>query len=429
MSQTEPVSPFSRDFQREQKRRALLSEASRLFNIHGARATTLDDISASLQLNKASLYYYVKSKDDLVFQCYIASCEALHAMARQARTHGKTGADRLAAFVREYFRAWQAIMQNRGEHMAILSELRGLHPAHRQEVVKQYRGVQSEVRRFIREGGQDGTLRAERADDAALALFGSLQLTVLWLPQLDPSTYESAADTFLDIVFRGVGAGKGEEMNHRLQQAAVSPQPFTDALGSDRLDSFCRSGSELFNGKGFKGASLDEIVTRLEVTKGSFYHHFQDKDELLYHCFRRSLSLIERVQQSAESKILDGVDTLLFCAGQLFRVQNSEWGPLVRFHLIPSLAARYREEILLDIRRVSDGFGRMIRRGVEDGSIRPIDPFIAEQMLTAAIDISAELQWMRSVNNLGADCRSYFGYYFTGMGPASRAARTEKAHA
>jgi hypothetical protein len=113
---------------------------------------------------------------------------------------------------------------------------------------------------------------------------------------------------------------------------------------------------------------------------------------------------------------LDGVDTLLTCAGRLFRIQNSEWGPLVRFNLIPSLAARYREEVLRDIRRVSEGFGQVIRRGVEDGSIRRIDPFIAEQMLTSAIDISAELQWMRPVKSMGADCRSYFGYYFCGMG-------------
>jgi AcrR family transcriptional regulator len=416
MTRTEPVSPFSRDFQREQKRRAILSEASRLFNIHGARSTTLDDISASLQLNKASLYYYVKSKDDLVFQCYIASCQALQAMTERARTRGKTGADRLAAFVREYFRAWQAIMQNRAEHMAILSELRGLQPAYRQQIVSQYRDVQAEIRRFMREGNEDGSLRVERVGDAALALFGSLQLTVLWLPRLGPDDFDSAADSFLDIVFHGVGAGHPESMSQRLQEAANSRSLVRDRPVDRRLDGFCRSGSELFNGKGFKGASLDEIVKRLQVTKGSFYHHFEDKDELLYRCFRRSLSLIERVQQGAADMNLDGVDTLLTCAGRLFRIQNSEWGPLVRFNLIPSLAARYREEVLRDIRRVSEGFGQVIRRGVEDGSIRRIDPFIAEQMLTSAIDISAELQWMRPVKSMGADCRSYFGYYFCGMG-------------
>ena len=73
-------SPFSKRFQREQKRQAILSEAARLFNIHGARATRLSDVAEHLDLNQASLYYYVKSKDDLIFQTYMASCASIEEM-------------------------------------------------------------------------------------------------------------------------------------------------------------------------------------------------------------------------------------------------------------------------------------------------------------------------------------------------------------
>mgnify|MGYP003885298701 CR=1 FL=1 len=72
-------SPFSKDFQRGQKRQAILSEAAKLFNIRGTRATTLSDIASRLSLTKTTLYYYVKSKEELIYQCYqIGSFLNLH---------------------------------------------------------------------------------------------------------------------------------------------------------------------------------------------------------------------------------------------------------------------------------------------------------------------------------------------------------------
>ena len=48
-------SPFNRTAQHDAKRLAILSEAARLFNYKGARATTLRDIAESLGLTKTSL--------------------------------------------------------------------------------------------------------------------------------------------------------------------------------------------------------------------------------------------------------------------------------------------------------------------------------------------------------------------------------------
>ncbi len=57
-------SPFNRTAQHDAKRTAILSQAAKLFNSKGSRATTLRDIAETLGLTKTSLYYYVKTKDD-----------------------------------------------------------------------------------------------------------------------------------------------------------------------------------------------------------------------------------------------------------------------------------------------------------------------------------------------------------------------------
>ncbi|WP_128548193.1 TetR/AcrR family transcriptional regulator [Larkinella soli] len=53
---------------REDKRELIIQAASECFARFGYDKTTLDDIGKAVRLNKASLYYYYKSKDDLFIE-------------------------------------------------------------------------------------------------------------------------------------------------------------------------------------------------------------------------------------------------------------------------------------------------------------------------------------------------------------------------
>ena len=77
-------SPFSKGYQRQRKFQSILSEAAGLFNWQGSRATTLTDIANSMKLTKTCVYYYVKTKEDLIYQCYVSSCDMWLAQAQQA---------------------------------------------------------------------------------------------------------------------------------------------------------------------------------------------------------------------------------------------------------------------------------------------------------------------------------------------------------
>ena len=68
------ASPFAKGRQHQLKFQSILSEAAQLFNWQGSRATTLADIAGSMKLTKTCLYYYVKTKEELIYQCYVASC-------------------------------------------------------------------------------------------------------------------------------------------------------------------------------------------------------------------------------------------------------------------------------------------------------------------------------------------------------------------
>ena len=52
--------------QQELKRRAMLNLAAHSFSTVGYKQTSLDDIAAALAVTKPALYYYAKSKEDIL---------------------------------------------------------------------------------------------------------------------------------------------------------------------------------------------------------------------------------------------------------------------------------------------------------------------------------------------------------------------------
>jgi len=408
-------SPFSKNFKHVQKREAILSEAAKAFNLQGIRVTTLFDIAERLKLTKTTLYYYVKSKEELIYQCYLSSCYKLGELFEEAESSQGSGQEKLAVFIRAYFRTWKAIATGQQPHYAMLTEIRALKKAHRREVAALYSVLFKRMKSIIQSGMSDGSIVARHSLDTALAMFGLVQMTVLWLPKITLEEFDQAAESFSDLVFRGIATGD-EFLTGSLPCIPVMPISFEQQAQSFRKqEAFYKTGSAFFNRKGFKGTSLDEIADALDVTKGTFYYHIKDKEELLFHCFQRSLSIIKNMQDLAENNARNGLEELQFCTYYLFHIQNGDAGPLIRFNLIPSLSKSQKREVVGEINALSRRFGNMIRKGMADGSIRQLDPFIAEQVLNTAINISVELQWMRPIEDIGEAYQSYFKFYFTGI--------------
>jgi AcrR family transcriptional regulator len=113
-------SPFIRGRQHQLKFQLILSEAAALFNWQGSRATTLADVAGSLNLTKTCLYYYVNNKQDLVYQCYVASGSVWLGYAQQASQLQGSGLDKISAMVTAHF--------------AMLTEVSSLDEAHREDI-------------------------------------------------------------------------------------------------------------------------------------------------------------------------------------------------------------------------------------------------------------------------------------------------------
>ena len=191
---TDTPSPFNRTAQHDAKRAAILSQAARLFNTKGSRATTLKDIAASLGLTKTSLYYYVRTTEDLIYQCYMAALDHHHRRLDESEARGLDARGRALALVRQPFTDWQATREGRAPHIAALLEIASLKGEQRKQVEKRYVDLFRRIRQYLRDGIEEGTLRACEPTATTRAILGSLEWAFYWLHDLSADGVAASAD-------------------------------------------------------------------------------------------------------------------------------------------------------------------------------------------------------------------------------------------
>jgi AcrR family transcriptional regulator len=415
------TSPFNRTQQHDAKRQTILAEAARLFNRRGSRSTTLQDIATSLNLSKTSLYYYVKTKQELVYQCYLASCEHHAARIASIDRTAISGQEKLRQLIFDNFMEWRDIIEGRAPHYALLLETASLGADQRALVEQRFTANVKGVRNIIANGIADQSVAPCDATSTALCIIGTLSWSPLWLLELEPAAIESAALAATDILLRGMHADAG---TYRFESLVNATDRIPEHSGFDQEDqnrrkreAFLKTGSWFFNRKGYKGTSLDEIALQLEVTKGAFYYHIKDKEDLLQQCFERSLELTDAIQNQALKLGKCGIKRLEISCRSIFYLQNSSAGPLIRYNNLLALPAAKRAVIMQRTRRSSGQFGTFIEDGIDDGSIRLIDATVAQHMLAGANMAAMEVPRWKSMGTLEDESIDYFHVFFNGLLP------------
>ena len=144
---------------------------------------------------------------------------------------------------------------------------------------------------------------------------------------------------------------------------------------------------EVFGECGLANARLQDIASRAGVSKGTIYLYFPNKEELFREMIRQTaVAAIER----AEQVITHGTPTeqlLAFMKGYWQFVRSPVFSTIYRLvlgelHQFPDLAKFYAHEVVARGLKLMNG---IIRRGIDAGEFREIDPMVAARMLVALI--------------------------------------------
>jgi len=183
---------------RELKRDAVIRAAAREFNRKGYHNTSLDDIAARLEVTKPTVYYYVTSKEQLLFQCFVAGVERIRAAFRDARALQLPASERLNAVLRRY---GEAVASEFGWCM-VRAEDQDLSPAMSRHIKALKSEIDQGIRRLIREGIQDGSIEACDPKMTAFALAGALNWIAHWYREDQTLSGAQIAAAFV-TVFEG----------------------------------------------------------------------------------------------------------------------------------------------------------------------------------------------------------------------------------
>jgi AcrR family transcriptional regulator len=61
----------------------------------------------------------------------------------------------------------------------------------------------------------------------------------------------------------------------------------------DSRQDILRTAARLFQQRGYDATSMNDVAAALKLSKGGLYHHFQSKDEMLFHIMNHALDITE----------------------------------------------------------------------------------------------------------------------------------------
>ncbi len=153
----------------------MLKAAASCFNAKGFSGTSLKDVADHLSLTDAALYYYVRNKEELVFQCYLRAAELGKEAMDRARCDGQSGFEQAFLYIRYHV---EIFVGDRGP-VAIMSEIPSLKPTHRNEILKISRRHSAAFEEILTAGIEDGSIVNCDVRMTGNAIMGAIN----WIPK------------------------------------------------------------------------------------------------------------------------------------------------------------------------------------------------------------------------------------------------------
>jgi AcrR family transcriptional regulator len=382
----------------QEKREAILVAAAQEFNQHGIKGATLEGVASRVGLLKASVNYYYRRKEDLAADAMLRSIATLHELVATA-LKAPGPAEQIRSLLRAQAALLADVAAGRRSELVSLNEVRALAAPQGDQVAEAYNALFRKLRAIFSapglsaSGSHDGLERSAHFDRFERNARTYLLLTLttgmrVWMLRFEPEDYARVADQLSDLLIGGLA----RQPERWAEPAALDWAPPASGEHATR-EAFLRAATTLINEQGYRGASVDRISARLNLTKGSFYHHHASKDDLVALCFEHSFDVIRRTQLLAIDRLASGGQRLAATACALVRFQLSDQGPLLRATARSALADASRSLTVSHMAQLTERFGLFIVDGMIEGSIRPVDASMAAQQVATMINAASALRW------------------------------------
>lgn len=359
------------------RRDAILAAACKVFIDQGVSGFTLAAVAKRMDLHPVSLTYYFKRKEDLAAECMRLTLSRFNAMLESAEREESAQA-RLRAFVGAYFETRRGIVLGEAPRLLPFGEITQIGAPGDEELVEAYRALRQRLARLLRPADAPW-LTGPRRYMLAHLIIDQLCWSDTWIAGYEIADFGRVAEKISDVMINGLAA-PGQTRPDKPLLDLGAPPALNDEVTRER---FLVAATEIINREGYRGASVDKISAYLNVTKGSFYHHNTDKDELARACFERTFDLIDEAKSRGRSEPSGWERLWLISASLTAHQASGERGRMLRHFALSAMPGELRRSISGRFQQIANAFSGIIADGIADGSLRPVDPLLSAHLVMA----------------------------------------------
>jgi AcrR family transcriptional regulator len=179
----------------------VLQSAANIFFAKGFHATSIEDVARDVGMLKGSLYYYIKSKDDLLFRLLLAGIEDGDAFIAQQIDPGGDPVEQLERAIRAQI---DYIIQNRVPFGLFLHEFDSLSGKRQHKLISVMSRYNSRFVDLVRRGQEQGKLIKGEPWIIVNGILGMCNWLYRWYDTDELSDPEKVKQVFLRMLLQGI---------------------------------------------------------------------------------------------------------------------------------------------------------------------------------------------------------------------------------
>jgi AcrR family transcriptional regulator len=254
------------------RRGRILDAGAALFEAKGFEGATTDEIAAEAQVTKRTLYRYVGSKEELLYEIHEDFMSAL-----VEEVGGLEGPPevRFTAMV-------NAHIADLASHLPYIKvffeEIKHLSPGKRKQLVSRRETYERMVNEIIADGVVDQSFRAVDIRLTTRAILGSMNEGYRWYREAAAHGPAAIARQASQLFLNGLAAPTSRAGLQTPRGQELEPQ---QAPSDDPSERIVKAATRLFSIQGYHRTSTQEIADAAKVTKGALFYHVRYKEEAL----------------------------------------------------------------------------------------------------------------------------------------------------
>jgi len=186
--------------------RAITDVAAEIFHRHGYSETSVDAIAKAVGILKGSLYYYIDSKEDLLFLVLSEVHDGATEIVERVGALNVPAIDKLRAYIREHV---EYNTRNITKIAVFYHDYRSLSSPRLQQIIERRKFFERFVQGLIQEAQAEGDIDpAIDAKMASYALFGMMNWVYHWYRPTGSWTPEQIGELYAELAIRGLTGAK-----------------------------------------------------------------------------------------------------------------------------------------------------------------------------------------------------------------------------